>query len=569
MFRSGRKATPMPRRGGRRGVTLIEGILYLSLAAGMLAFIGQIARDQTDRTQEKVAAADLALMLAAAQGYAANNYGDLLADTFAAAENADAPLLATFTDLRPLAEAGFLGAPYLNQPLAGGSRTARNAFGQDYALIVRGVDRAAAGPRPTLTRGDVDADDDGQIDAVWRNGVAGDGELEVDVLLVTHNSDPARPAVALPQVRGVRVVSDAERATAGFVTAVNTATGAYGAWSLDLAGFAGAAGLPGPGQFASIVALAGADTLETADLREFLRRCDDILSAGLPRTSATFQACLASQDVYSTIVFTAFDSDGDGTADRFPDLEGIERVAFAGTTPRIEGLREIACDTPAGTAVAGTLVLTCPATQVSGTLGVAGDTALGGALGVTGSTTLGDALSVAGAARLDSTLDVGGATSLSGTLDVDGAAQLEGTLDVAGDATLGAALEVAERATVDRLVLASHASGAVAGADLSEAILDARVVRHGQTVDMPTCPSNALTGEPMRPRVYAVPVAYRSSAGLPLLAVEARAVPDNVARNWQLTLEGQLWRDNDENGRADDAVFTADDGHILALTRCF
>jgi len=568
MSRSRRKAGPISRQGGRRGVTLIEGILYLSLAAGMLAFVAQIARDQSERTREKAAAADLALMLAAAQGYAASFYGALVADTFAAAPDPDAPLLATVTDLSMLADAGFLGAPYLNQPLEVGA-TARNAFGQEYALLIRGVDRRAADPRPTLVRGAVDADGDGQIDAIWRNGVAGDGELELDVLLVTYNSDAARPTVALPQVRGVRVVGDAERATAGFVTAPDTATGAYGAWSLNLGGFAGAAGLPGPGQFASIVALAGADTLETADLREFLRRCDDILSAGLPRTSATFQACLASQDVYSTIVFTAFDSDGDGTADRFPALEGIERVAFAGTTPRIEGLREIACDTPAGTAVAGTLVLTCPATQVSGTLGVAGDTALGGALGVTGSTTLGDALSVAGAARLDSTLDVGGATSLSGTLDVEGAALLEGTLDVAGDATLGAALEVAERATVDRLVLASHASGAVAGADLSEAILDARVVRHLDTVDMPTCPSNALTGEPMSPRVYAVPVAYRSSAGLPLLAVEARALPDMVARNWQLTLEGQLWRDNDNDDFADDAVFAADDGLILALTRCY
>jgi|GEM_PF-2598544 len=568
MSRSRRKAGPISRQGGRRGVTLIEGILYLSLAAGMLAFVAQIARDQSERTREKAAAADLALMLAAAQGYAASFYGALVADTFAAAPDPDAPLLATVTDLSMLADAGFLGAPYLNQPLEVGA-TARNAFGQEYALLIRGVDRRAADPRPTLVRGAVDADGDGQIDALWRNGVAGDGELELDVLLVTYNSDAARPTVALPQVRGVRVVGDAERATAGFVTAPDTATGAYGAWSLNLGGFAGAAGLPGPGQFASIVALAGADTLETADLREFLRRCDDILSAGLPRTSDIFQDCLASQDVFSTIVFTAFDSDGDGTADRFPDLEGIERVAFAGTTPRIEGLREIACDTPAGTAVAGTLVLTCPATQVSGTLGVAGDTALGGALGVTGSTTLGDALSVAGAARLDSTLDVGGATSLSGTLDVEGAALLEGTLDVAGDATLGAALEVAERATVDRLVLASHASGAVAGADLSEAILDARVVRHLDTVDMPTCPSNALTGEPMSPRVYAVPVAYRSSAGLPLLAVEARALPDMVARNWQLTLEGQLWRDNDNDDFADDAVFAADDGLILALTRCY
>ncbi|MFM1863483.1 MAG: Bacterial shufflon protein N-terminal constant region [Pseudomonadota bacterium] len=568
MSRSRRKADQRSRHGGRRGVTLIEGILYLSLAAGMLTFVAQIARDQSERTREKAAAADLALMLAAAQGYAANFYGNLVADTFAAAANADAPLLATVTDLRFLADAGFLGSAYLNQPLAVGE-TARNAFGQDYAFLMRGVDRAAAEPRPTLTRGMVDANSDGQIDAIWRNGQPADGELELDVLLVTYNSDPLRPAVALPQVRGVRVVGDAERATAGFVTAPATATGAYGAWSLDLGGFAGAAGAPGPGQFASIVALAGADTLETADLREFLRRCDDILAAGLPRTSAAFQACLASQDVYSTIVFTGFDSDGNGTIDRFPDLEGVERIAFAGDTPRLEGLTEIACAAPGGTAVAGTLVLTCPTTQLSGTLGVAGDTTLGGALTAAGPATLGDTLDVAGDTALGGTVTAAGAATLEATLDVAGDSTLGGTLTAEGATQINDTLTVTERATVDRLVLAAHAAGGAPGADLSEAVLDARVVRHDETVAMPTCPANALTGEPMSPRIYAVPVAYRSTAGLPLLAVEARAEANTVARNWRLTLEGRLWRDLDANSEADPAVFTGDDGLILALTRCY
>ncbi|MFZ8942554.1 MAG: hypothetical protein ACO2ZK_11380, partial [Gemmobacter sp.] len=63
MSRSRRKADQRSRHGGRRGVTLIEGILYLSLAAGMLTFVAQIARDQSERTREKAAAADLALML--------------------------------------------------------------------------------------------------------------------------------------------------------------------------------------------------------------------------------------------------------------------------------------------------------------------------------------------------------------------------------------------------------------------------------------------------------------------------------------------------------------------------
>lgn len=552
------------RLGGRRGVTLVEGILYLSIAAGVLSFTGQILRDQTQRTQEKAAAADLALMLAAAQGYAANNYGDLVTVAFAGAANADAPLLATLTDLRPLVEAGLLADPYLNQPLTGGSRTARNAFGQDYALLLRGVDRAAANPRPTLTRGAVDANNDGQIDAPWRNGVAGDGELELDVMLVTHNSDPARPAVALPQVRGIRVVSDAERATAGFVTAENTATGAYGAWSLDLAGFAGAAGLPGPGQFASIVALAGADTLETTDLREFLRRCDDILAAGLPRTSATFQACLASQDVYSTIVFTGFDSNGDGTADRFPDLEGIERVAFAGTTPRIEGLREIACDTPAGTAVAGTLVVTCPQTRLGGALDVAGNAAVGGTLGVTGNTMLGGTLTAAGAAQLGSTLGVTGPTTLGGALTVNAAAQLNGTLGVSEDAALAADLGVAGRATADRMVLAAHGAG---GADLSEAILGATIVRNDGTVAKPACPAAALTGEAMTPRIYAIPVAYRSNQGVPLVSLEVRVA--DAGPSWRVSLVGQVFADVDDDNIADTAPFAADDGYILALTRCY
>jgi hypothetical protein len=71
--------------------------------------------------------------------------------------------------------------------------------------------------------------------------------------------------------------------------------------------------------------------------------------------------------------------------------------------------------------VAGTLTQTGGgATALSGTLGVTGNTTVGGTLGVTGNTTVGGTLGVTGNTTVGGTLGVTGNTTVSGTLSVTG-----------------------------------------------------------------------------------------------------------------------------------------------------
>lgn len=80
------------------------------------------------------------------------------------------------------------------------------------------------------------------------------------------------------------------------------------------------------------------------------------------------------------------------------------------------------------------------ATDLNGTLDVAGVTVLSATLGVTGATTLSSTLDVTGATVLSATLGVTGAATLSSTLGVTGATTLLSTLSVTSAATFTAGL---------------------------------------------------------------------------------------------------------------------------------
>ncbi len=556
-----------PRQGHnarRRGVTLVEGILYLTLAAGLLAFSVRLVREQTDAQQERIAGANLALVLTAAQRHVVVNYEDLVAELATAAlasasPNAPGAALAQ-RDLTMLTAGGFLPAAFLNAP---NGQTARTPFDQDYAIVLRGVDRRDTTiPQATLTSTDLDADGTAGLDAIWTDGNPDNGEIDLEVLLVTTGGE----AVDAP--RGVRTVEFAETAAAGFVQEIegtSAAYGPYGSWRLPLAPYAGTAAAAADGFFVSIVALSRSGVLGVAsgtpDEQDYVVRCSGILES-LGRESAAYQACLRATDIRSTIVFdtSGFDTDADGTADAFPGIQGVDTIAMAPARDTdgdnvpdaggdISGLTRMTCaDAAAGIITTGTLVISCPRTEVGGALDVA------------------------------TTLEVGGAASIGGNLDVDGSQITLASTAITSGALAGltgaVGADVGATLRANRMVMEDFGN-----ADLGTVILSSRYYRPQDTIPKPVCGRTLDGAQDMVPRIYVTPIAYASQADAPLLGVYPTA-EDLGANGWRVRLFQYVAEDELVNSptnmpgaagadnRADLYEVGPGNGVLLVQTRC-
>lgn len=544
----------LPHARRQRGITLIEGVLYLTLAGGLLAFTGQLLFDEARRREEIIAAADFKLVLEAAQRHVAAKSDSLRVELFNATTTSGQPLVAAF-DLTRLRDSGHLAAAYLNAP---GGMTARNTFGQDYALLVRGVDRAdKSAPQATLRRTDVDRDGDGAIDATMVDKIASatNPEFDLEALLITNGGE------AVPANRGNRVTVLTGLTSAGHVREAGTADGPFAAWQLDLAPYAGLPSAPEQGRFAGLVSLSGfgpVDVPLAADaLNEFLSRCAGIADP----TSAASALCesLAAQRagrVFSDIVMTPYDGDDDGTIDTVPRLvAGSINMALADTTgdgrpdlgaldtdgdgvddlsSEIVNLSEIACaGSTTGFVAAGTLLVECATVSLAGALEVAGEATVAG----------------------DLVLGPGAGTRLRGGADLGTpAAPLAG-------AVLEGALQVG------RLLLDENADG-IADLDLSEGFRVAGLYAHGSTIPKPACPATRRDGAAMAPRVYVIPVAWSDPEGVPIVGVHAAAV-DAGAAGWTVEFSRFRATDADADGIADQEPVQAAEGRVLGLVRCY
>lgn len=347
-------------RTARRGATIVEALLYLSVAIGVIAFSGRILQDEQTRQRDQIIASDVQMMVDTMQLYVAQSYDRILGDLFDATSTGE-PMVGEFAMDR-LVDAGFL-----SEMFSAGTGSLGAIYGHDYAVLHRAVLRSA--PEETVIKtAEMESNlvqlTDGVFSEAEGGGVEND-ELDLEVVLVSRlqSADDANPRPIEPQ-NGSRIIELTGRAAAGYVPTPAiaspddeplTARGAFGGWALSLEPYVGLPSAPAAegGVIASIISLpvtGVVSVLVDARDRENLSRCSD-----LPPNSTAYSDCLAASSgnqLFSDLVFNAWDSDGDGVLDRLPSIQGLHQIVFASAQdtdndgakdafPEIDGLQRI------------------------------------------------------------------------------------------------------------------------------------------------------------------------------------------------------------------------------------
>ncbi|MCR9149624.1 MAG: hypothetical protein NXH83_05585 [Rhodobacteraceae bacterium] len=576
-------------RAARRGVTLVEAILYLSVSFSVITFTAQTLVRERDRQEETLVAGDLRQHLASAQGYVAARYDRILGALYDGTSAGDP--LALNLGLNDVVASGYLPSVYANNEGA-----LQKVYGQEFTVLARAVLRSAAlaaapgAPAPTANRNDVEQAGGGAIRADLTDRVFDlsdpaneNDEIDLEVLLVTTGGQPASTT------RGNRIVASARMPSAGFIRPIDAenpndgieAVGPYGAWTLNVTPFqeAGLLGESGAGYFGSLVALSNfgsvsadpADVSEKVEAEETLSRC-----SGLPAGSEDHERCLSGNGLYDSLVFNAWDSDGDGEVDRFPGISGVNSIvmsdlagaeasisglrtlAMAGAQAAITGLAElrtaeaglalanpdgepaavsgigtlemaegridrllgISCTAGGATnATPGGLQIDCPETRLSGTLIAAGAARVA-------------ALTVEGDATVEGALEVAGDTALAGNLTVGAAGTAGGDVTVAGtvaanDARFSAGLSAGETQVAALTVGGTRADRTILMSSGIEEF-DGGAIR----VAKPAC------GQGFAPDIVAMPISFE--AGLDKGSAYDRGT--EVPPNWQNSKDWPMQR---------------------------
>jgi len=590
-------------RAARRGVTLVEAILYLSISFSVITFTAQTLVRERDRQEETLVAGDLRQHLASAQGYVAARYDRILGALYDGTDAGDP--LALNLGLDDVVASGYLPSVYVNNEGA-----LQKVYGQEFTVLARAVLRSAAldaapgAPAPTANRNDVEQAGGGAIRADLTDRVFDlsdpeneNDEIDLEVLLVTTGGEPAGTT------RGNRIVASARMPSAGFIRPIDAenpndgieAVGPYGAWTLDVTPFqeAGLLGESGAGYFGSLVALSNfgsvsadpADVSEKVEAEETLSRC-----SGLPAGSEDHERCLSGNGLYDSLVFNAWDSDDDGTVDRFPGISGVNSIVMSdepGAEASISGLRALAMagaeaaisgvaqvrtadgglafadpeDGAAAISGIGTLemadgridnllgisclaggaqnvlangiAIDCPETRLSGTLITTGAAQIGAALTVQGAATIDGAATVGGA------LGVTGDTALDGNVTVGAAGTGGGDVTVAGtvaanDARFNEGLSAGETQVAALTVGGTRADRTILmSSGIAE--FDGGAIK----VDKPAC------GQGFDPDIVAMPISFE--AGSDKGSAYDRGT--KVSGNWQNSDEWPMQRHTNETAQ--------------------
>jgi hypothetical protein len=314
----------------RLGVSLIEAIFYLTVTASVLTLTAQILDREATRETNEAFAADLRQMIAAARLYADGRAGQV----HQLLMNND-PLI-TDIPIAQLVDEGLLPGLFGE---AGGSGLAMHND-KEYRLWARGVLRSAAiaNPNnpPTVTRGAVDTNGNGVIDAPFTDLNPANDELDIEMVLVTR--DTALPATPVfNRADGNRIVAETGLPTAGFIqrdaTGAPIATGAYGGWTLDLSPYSDSAVVASAtdfalidNNFAGLIAVPIHGVMSRAagpnpsNVEDQFARC-----AALPDGHPLQDECYENPAVWTDMVFNQLFSDG---SVRFPGIEGVYRITM-------------------------------------------------------------------------------------------------------------------------------------------------------------------------------------------------------------------------------------------------
>ena len=509
---SGMKGAPIPQgptcgEMGERGATLLEAAFVVTLFGSLLVLANMLLSDELERRRSISLGLDLRLTSSAAQSFVALNY-EALIERFAGLGDGEAIYSVS---MQELASAGFLPAEFIEN----GER--RNSYGQRYSLLLRGVNRSdAASPKSTMAVAALDADADGNVDPALRDGDPSNGELDLEVVLVTTDGDPVVPTIGNPAIIA------SEMASAGYIQNTGVANGPYGSWQLDISPFSSLDDYPAEERFAFLVALSGAGVLRDGQFAlsgaagHPLERC-------VGATRDRLADCAMTNEVHGEIAFggpadAALVSEGLNTISNVYSIEMGPPVDSSGNGSVdlhsvISGLAELGCG--AGTSnsfISGTLMIDCADVRFAGNAEVVADLAVGG------------------------------------------------DLEIEGGINAGSAIEAEGGVSALRFV-----AGAIGDEDLTKGVYFADVVAMGQGSEIakPVCED-----ENVEPQVYAVPAAFGSPNGVPLVGVRAYAAESGDGSKWLVHMKAIIDKDGDSDGLADIVELNSSDDYALVLTKC-
>ena len=312
----------------QRGVTLTEAILYLIIAASAIVLVAGLIFNEQQRQSDVITANANRVILEQAQNFIATEYDEVRQEAFETGIAESDNLVGLTYSMQDLSNAGYLPASFLQDG------TVTNSFGQEYFLMVRGVNRSdTSEPKDTLLVSDFtgvstwsDFVDDFGDDWLDPNPSAGEDRFDLEAVIVTEGGD------RIPPNRGNRIASASGIATAGYAQLTDpiTLSGAFDSYQLDISAFSFLEDFPSApgasddaewvGSVGGIVALSGFNDLigpsgegETIvvdggdGINNFIFRCADEDDPDHPDqpNPYDYDVCLDDDtaEVYQNIVF--------------------------------------------------------------------------------------------------------------------------------------------------------------------------------------------------------------------------------------------------------------------------